>query len=549
MIMSTPPLRPRTPGDDPAHTTLDPTAVAASRRLRTGVAAGTAGLLATGGLTAAAALLAMSSNAAAVQTIVVDSDDDAAATGTAADCTDGTTGNCSLRDAAAAATDGDTITFDPSISSIVLSNGIIFLDAVTMTGPGASALTIAGDPNVAATFYLGGNGDAVISGLTVTTRRIYSDNTGTFTLDDVTLRDSVSTGANQGYGGAFYASNDSDLEIIDCTFIGNAGEERGGAVYAYNLGAVTITGSVFSDNTAMEAGALLVSSNVTDVDISGSIFSDNTATQYGAGAMRLLNSGDASISASTIADNSIASGNGGGIYVSYLIDSLSISATTISGNAAIGNGGGIHVGGGTNAPVTITNSTLSGNSATGSGGALYVQAGPVTLEQVTIADNDAAEGGGIGIAGAATVSLSGTIVSANTATTTSTADIGIGPNAVPTISSDHSLVGTVDPAATVTDLGGTIRSTAPGLAPLADNGGRTRTMALLSTSPALDTGPDPVAPFPGNQFDQRGLGFDRVVNGTVDIGAFELQGEPVPSTTSTSTNDPGEGAVVPVFAG
>jgi hypothetical protein len=36
----------------------------------------------------------------------------------------------------------------------------------------------------------------------------------------------------------------------------------------------------------------------------------------------------------------------------------------------------------------------------------------------------------------------------------------------------------------------------------------------------------PVADFPGNEFDQRGDGFDRVVNETVDIGAFEVQPPP-----------------------
>jgi hypothetical protein len=90
----------------------------------------------------------------------------------------------------------------------------------------------------------------------------------------------------------------------------------------------------------------------------------------------------------------------------------------------------------------------------------------------------------------------------------------------------------------VTDLGGTVRSSTPGLLALADNGGPTMTMALDPTSIAIDAGPDPVATFTGNGFDQRGTPFVRVVNGTVDIGAFEVQADPPPtsSTTSTSTS-------------
>src|SRR5262249_49758533 len=44
-------------------------------------------------------------------------------------------------------------------------------------------------------------------------------------------------------------------------------------------------------------------------------------------------------------------------------------------------------------------------------------------------------------------------------------------------------------------------------------------MALLPGSPAIDRGDNEGAP----EWDQRGAGFPRVVNGTVDIGAFEVQ--------------------------
>jgi hypothetical protein len=57
----------------------------------------------------------------------------------------------------------------------------------------------------------------------------------------------------------------------------------------------------------------------------------------------------------------------------------------------------------------------------------------------------------------------------------------------------------------------------PMLGSLQDNGGPTFAHALQSHSPALDAGDNSAA----TATDQRGL--PRVVNGTVDIGAFELQ--------------------------
>jgi len=66
----------------------------------------------------------------------------------------------------------------------------------------------------------------------------------------------------------------------------------------------------------------------------------------------------------------------------------------------------------------------------------------------------------------------------------------------------------------------------PGLAAaLADNGGPTQTIAVLPGSPAIDAGSNALAvdPATGNPltYDQRRVGYPRVVNGAVDIGAFE----------------------------
>ena len=66
----------------------------------------------------------------------------------------------------------------------------------------------------------------------------------------------------------------------------------------------------------------------------------------------------------------------------------------------------------------------------------------------------------------------------------------------------------------------------PGLGPLAYYGGPTQTIALLPGSPAIDAGSNALAVDPSTgqplTTDQRGPGFVRIFNGTVDIGAYEF---------------------------
>jgi hypothetical protein len=59
----------------------------------------------------------------------------------------------------------------------------------------------------------------------------------------------------------------------------------------------------------------------------------------------------------------------------------------------------------------------------------------------------------------------------------------------------------------------------PLLGPLQVNGGPTFTMALQCGSPAIDAGDNTDDP----DWDQRGEGFPRIVNGIIDIGAYEVQ--------------------------
>jgi hypothetical protein len=90
----------------------------------------------------------------------------------------------------------------------------------------------------------------------------------------------------------------------------------------------------------------------------------------------------------------------------------------------------------------------------------------------------------------------------------------------------------------------------PILGPLQNNGGPTETHTLLFGSPAIDAGSNALAA--GLTYDQRGPGFDRIVEGTVDIGAYELKPNLPPSgddaTLGIDENSANGSSVVTVSA-
>ena len=504
---------------------------------RRGGAAGTGALLVTG--SAAALLTAFAGSAGASTTITVDSNGDGVATAT--NCTDLVPGNCTLRDAALAALDGDTINFDASISLITLAGGTVETTAVNIIGPGASSLTItttaaAGSYDL---FSVEGIGDAVISGLTVTKNRIKSLNDGKFTLDGVTV--SGSTGA---YGGALYAGNDGELEIIDSTFENNTASTNGGAVYIYNDNDATISGSTFTNNESLADGGAIfgeIHYNVTIVDCT---ITGNSAADDGGGLAFYAKKPDNVLS---ITDTTIDANDAGDLGGGLKIDAqdpliVSITNSTVSNNTAQTDAGILFDEGGITA--TINNSTISANAALYGSGGVYIGSGSsLTVNQSTISANSSAgsytgtDGGGIQLGdNTSVVTLSGSIVSGNSSGVAGAADFGLYsalPSDTGSITATNSLIGEVDSRITVNGTNN-VSSTNPMLGALANNGGPTKTMALLTGSPAIDAGPNPVATFTGNEFDQRGAGYARIVGGLVDIGAFELQpsSEPIaPSFT------------------
>jgi len=206
---------------------------------------------------------------------------------------------------------------------------------------------------------------------------------------------------------------------------------------------------------------------------------------------------------STFSGNSVGApymvGSGGGIYNngSYGSATLTVANSTFSGNSAgvadYGWGGAIYNDGYSgSATLMVNNSTFSGNSAGYHGGGIYNHGGMVTIRHTILN------------AGAWGENLSNAYGSVSS----------LGYN----LSSDNG-------GGFLTATGDQI-NTDPMLGPLQDTGGPTLTHELLSGSPAINAGDpnfDPNSFNPPMVYDQRGTGFNRVVNGRIDIGAYEVQ--------------------------
>jgi hypothetical protein len=349
---------------------------------------------------------------------------------------------------------------------------------------------------------------------------------GIANYSQATVTSSILSGNSATYyaGGGIYNLNGT-LTLTSSTLSGNSAPGGGGID---NAGMLTVTSSALSGNSVTGLGGGIANESRTPLTVTNSTLSGNSATAGGGIANEFDASGTVTLIGSTVNGNS-----GGGIF-NEGGGPLSLTGCTVSGNSGSGidndvgtmtltgstvSGNSANFGGGISnyATLTVTSSTVSGNSAISSdysyGGGIY-NVRMMTLTSSTVSGNSAGLGGGI--FSLEPVTTTNTILAGNTAPTSP--DVS-----GPLDSQGHNLIGDgsggsgYDPS----DLVGTSSSPIdPKLGPLQDNGGPTQTMALLPGSPAIDAGDNAASPGP---YDQRGPGFARIVNGTIDIGAFEVQ--------------------------
>jgi hypothetical protein len=271
------------------------------------------------------------------------------------------------------------------------------------------------------------------------------------------------------------------LTVSGSTLSGNSADYGGGIA---NGGTLTVMGSTVSGNTSNYYGGGI--SDGGTLTVMGSTVSGNYSNYYG-GGIYIGYSGPLTVTVSNSTLSGNTAGAGGGIANLTLFGALTVSNSTLSGNSA-GLGGGIYNRG----TLTVTGSTLSGNSA-GYGGGIYTDHGAraVTLTNVTLTANRAqtSAGGGLYVYSGSAV-LHNTLIARNFrgATGTTRDDVFGNPGG------DYNLIGDGSGMTGLTNgVNGNLVGSAdmpidPLLGPLQDNGGPTKTHALLSGSPAIDAG-------------------------------------------------------------
>ncbi len=329
---------------------------------------------------------------------------------------------------------------------------------------------------------------------------------------------------------------------------------------------LTITGpgadvlTIDAERTALDGGTVFTIFGAT-VEISGLKLTGGNAPMGGGGVANF--GGFVTLREMWITDNqATAAGGGGGVFsgVNFAMGStpgsLTIIDSTIDHNNA-SRGGGVEIGNGAG-PALIINSTISGNTVGTDGAGIHftqsLQGTSLVIRNSTITGNHITSegatqiGGGIFVAGADTNPnplplLFNTIVAGNTrGGATPVADDLNDGNSTFDLIDPASAFNLIGDAATSEGLVDGVNSNQVGVGgagtvtiatvldtTLMSNGGKTPTHALVTDSPAIDTGSNALAI---NEVgaaltsDQRKIGA-RVIDGdsdgtpTVDIGAFE----------------------------
>ncbi|MGZ3769864.1 MAG: choice-of-anchor Q domain-containing protein [Bdellovibrio sp.] len=407
--------------------------------------------------------------------VVNDLSDDSNAGGTV--CKTATSGNCSLRAAIEASIASNTS------KVILLPPGTIQLSSKTSLNI-SQGLEIYGDCQK----------KTVIDGIQAT--RIFYVTAGPTTLDHLDIENGLTIN-DPGAGITIDAETTtittnltnlkvSNNKIDTCT----SGFCDGAGIHAFGTSdsiqaIVNLSNSEISNNVNFNGnfGAGMGLWFNTQANINNCTFSENQNNSYGGG---LSSRSGGLVITNTLFYKNSSGGEGGGLYVDHqAYINPTLTNVTFDSNSA-DTGGGIYLGG---MSMTINNSTFANNTTVSQwyAGAIATMGQQITVQNTIFANNTSN-----GVLAHCAGNGNKILVSGGNNLSDSTAD-------------DCNLT-------TATDL---VQQNAD-LLSLQDNGGATKTMALLSVSPAINKG----NPNTCSSVDQRN--FPRLNDGKCDIGSFEF---------------------------
>ena len=366
------------------------------------------------------------------------------------------------------------------------------------------------------------NGSGILSSGTVSiTESVITENKSNFeyttgggiaSSGTLTIAKSVISYNEANYGGGIYNEYDSSATISNCEIIGNVGKEVGGGIM--NIGSLAITDSGISGNVAFYSGGGIFSSSGALSIINSSV--EGNSAMSGGG---ICSYGPLTVMYSAISDNS-SEVQGGGIFISSYSDLSQIINCTVSDNSS-DEGAGVFIDEGS---VTVMNSAFTGNAAVSDGGGIYCLSGnSLDMSNTLFAGNSASQGGGIYTEGY--TSLSSCTIAGNTASSGSGIFNSIemfAVNSIVSLNYSDNISGDL-----YFDQNNLIDEEDPGFvcSPEFDSNGElinadSLDLHLSSGSMAIDSGDNEMLDVSVVDLD----GNWRIFNGTVDIGAYEVQG-------------------------
>lgn len=209
--------------------------------------------------------------------------------------------------------------------------------------------------------------------------------------------------------------------------VGSESNTNGGGISS--SGSVYMYGGNIAGNTATKDGGGITATNPAEdgsrvFEMYGGTITGNKAGASGGG---VNTSTHVELVGGTISNN-ISTTQGGGLNLSLGTDKVACEVTIsedfiISDNKTEGNGGGVYIAGGMtddNSPkfdskLTLEGGTISDNTADGNGGGIY-NLGELIVEDVIISENNAVNGGGIYNISEEKLTMTGGVISDNTAT-------------------------------------------------------------------------------------------------------------------------------------
>jgi len=236
-----------------------------------------------------------------------------------------------------------------------------------------------------------GDGSPMLTNCTFTANSATNEGGGMYNLKSHPIVTNCTFNENSaaGVGGGGMFNDRSNPTVTKCTFVGNSSVSHGGGISNQYRSSPTISNCTFHSNSAQCRGGGL--HNVAKAVLTNCTFTDNEASsEYGDGGGMHNDEGPILLTSCTFIGNR-AGRSGGGIHNDEESDTTMNDCTFI-GNAAVNYGGGM-----SNVyecTGTFTNCILTGNSSANNGGGVYNNDNNAMFANCIISGNSAVNDGG-----------------------------------------------------------------------------------------------------------------------------------------------------------